>query len=136
MINSNVAYNKKDSGMSSDIKTIWEAAASDDVDALNEALNFYSVNETDENGMTPLHAAAGHLAEKTVDRLLEFFGNGLDVSIEDNFGRTVSCMPINVWGTVAGKNLTNKLRPYVCPDLFGKNVSESTVLSFPSINIE
>ncbi len=76
--------------MPPDVPNIFEAAATDDVDALEIALQYYDVNVKDENDMTPLHHAAGKFSFKAAARLLE--EPDIDVTCVDKFGREAAIM--------------------------------------------
>lgn len=82
--------------MTGETKTIFQAAASNDIEALNEALKDGGVNVRDHIGMTPLHHAALNLAFDAVTRLLE--EPDIDRNAEDKFGRK----PANIAGHVIG----------------------------------
>lgn len=49
-----------------EVPRILTAAESNDVKALDLTLRYYAVNERDESGMTPLHYAAGTLANQAL----------------------------------------------------------------------
>lgn len=87
---------KKVYGMSPDVPDIFQAAADDNVEDLEIALQHYDVNIKDENDMTPLHHAAGSLAFNAAERLLE--EPGIDTKCKDKFDREAAVMAEDILG--------------------------------------
>lgn len=83
-------YIQKDINLPPDVPTIFEAAASNNIDMLEVALQYYDVNDIDENGMSGLHYAAASLSFETAKRLL--MESNLNVFLKDNFGREAAIM--------------------------------------------
>jgi hypothetical protein len=97
------------------IPNVFHAAESNDVPALKKALEYYSVNERDEIGMTPLHYAASTLAAETIPYLAEH--PDIDATIADKFGRSAVTVAQECWGHVAEKVIAY-LNPHCYPWLF------------------
>jgi len=87
---------QKDYEVSHDIPDIFEAAASNDVEALEKSLPHYGVNAKDSDDMTPLHHASGGLAFKTAKVLLA--QPDVDTTCEDTFGREAAIMAEEILG--------------------------------------
>ena len=78
-----------------EVPRILTAAESNDVKALDLTLRYYAVNERDESGMTPLHYAAGTLANQATDQLLAH--PDTDATIADDFGRSAATVDFECW---------------------------------------
>lgn len=108
---------EKDHGMGPGIPDIFDAAARDDIDALEIALQHFDVNSQDANLMTPLHHAAGRHSERAVDRILK--EKNLDATKKDRFGRNASDVVLEVFGE-RGAPLAQRLHPYCYPEVFAE----------------
>lgn len=96
--------------MAGKVTNIFEAAASNDVGLLEEAMKTQGINDRDHNGMTPLHHAAGNMAYKTAQRLRD--EPSIDVTIVDNFGRLAADVAEDIWGK---HPFTDKMRNIIWP---------------------
>ena len=96
------------------IVDIFEAAKLNSVRDLEVALRYQDVNTVDENGLTPLHYAAGYGSLEVIDRLL--VEPGIDPTIEDAAGRRASLVAIHSL-EVGSVEIAEKLRPFCYPGL-------------------
>jgi len=92
-----------------DVPNIFTAAENDDVAALELALEYYDVNESD---MTPLHYAASTLSIRTIDRLLAH--PDIDATLPDKFGRSAATVAFECWGELSDR-IVDKLNPHCYP---------------------
>lgn len=97
-----------------EVPNIFSAAENNNVKALDLALQFYSVNEQDASGMTPLHYAASTLSNQTLERLLAH--PDLDATIADDFGRSAATVAFECWGPLSDR-IVDKLTPHCYPFL-------------------
>lgn len=103
---------KKGYGMPKDIPNLFQAAAQNDIPAIKVALDYYDIDDTDNDGMSALHHAAAYGSMDAIDFLLN---ENIDTGIKDNFGRLASWMPLEVLGPTLGAPIANKLGP-ICKD--------------------
>ena len=103
---------QKGHGMPKDIPNLFEASAQNDVAAIEIALEYYDINDTDEDGMSALHHAGAYGALDAIDYLDK---KNIDGTIKDKFGRLASWVPLEVLGPVLGAPIANKLGP-ICKD--------------------
>lgn len=94
------------------VTNIFAAAESDDVAALELALQHYDVNERDESGMTPLHYAASTLSHQTINRLLQH--PDIDATLADKFGRSAATVAFECWGELSDE-VVNELNQHCYP---------------------
>lgn len=95
-----------------EVPNIFSAAENNDVKALDLAMQFYSVNEQDAIGMTPLHYAASTLSNQAIDKLLAH--PDIDATLADDFGRSAATVAFECWGELADK-IVDKLNPHCYP---------------------
>ncbi len=107
---------QKEYALKEDILNAFMQASIDDVIGLKKSLEVVSVNERDEHGMTMLHHAAIGLGEESVELLLS--KDGIDATIEDNFGRSASFATLEVNGdSEEVLRMTDMLAPYCYPTI-------------------
>jgi len=92
-----------------DVVSIFEAAATGSIPALEEALKHYDINDRDENDMSALHHASGHLRYDAAQWLVE---KGIDATRVDRFNRNAAWIAIDVFGE-AGHKMHDMLVPHV-----------------------
>ena len=103
--------------MAKEPKTIFEAAATNDVRALEAFLQSgISVNCQDEFGLTPLHYAATSRAEASLTFLME--QKDLNGTIRDNFDRDAGWAAVMVLGPRIGFPIATRLAPLTHPENF------------------
>ena len=95
-----------------DIPNIFTAAENNDIDALYIAMQYYSVNELDPVGMTPLHYAASTLANRTIDALLAH--PQIDATLADAYGRSAATVAYECWNLLSDQ-IVEKLNPHCYP---------------------
>lgn len=105
----------KDTQVPPDVPNIFAAAESNNVKALELALEFYNVNEQDAIGMTALHYAASTLSNQTIDRLLAH--PEIDATIADDFGRSAATVSYECWNDLSSR-MVEKLDPHCYPWLY------------------
>lgn len=106
---------RKGTSVPPEIPNIFTAAETDDIKALDIALQYFDVNERDESGLTPLHYAASTLAIHAIDRLLNH--PDIDATIADDFGRTAATVAYECWKDLAD-DIVEKLNPHCYPWLY------------------
>ncbi len=100
---------RKGHGMGNGVPDIFKAAAENDLESLGVALQHHDVNTVDENGMTPLHHSAGHLAFEATQKLLEH--PEIDTQCKDHFGREAAIMAEDILGV--GNSSADKMRELI-----------------------
>ncbi|GJM04771.1 MAG: hypothetical protein DHS20C09_07620 [marine bacterium B5-7] len=99
-----------------DVPDIFSAAADNNLQALELALEHYDVNAQDESGLTPLHYAASTLAYLTLERLLDH--PDIDATLCDNYGRSASTIAFECCGSLADPIIDKFLNPRCYPWLY------------------
>ena len=92
------------------VVSIFEAAASGSIPALEEAAKYYDINAQDENQMSALHHASGHLRYEAAQWLVD---RGIDATKVDKFNRNAAWIAIDVFGHEQGQKMHDMLVPHV-----------------------